>query len=89
LTNKRKKVEAQLSDSSVVLSQEERGRLELELVHLSKTDSKKMEAPLRVDTDKMVHIVVFGPPGCGKSLMLEHLQEKQQRRILNMDEIVD
>ena len=37
----------------------------------------------------MLHVVVFGPPGCGKTYLCKNLSKIHKRQVINMNELVD
>ena len=45
--------------------------------------------PLKVKDELMHHIVIFGPPGCGKTQLANFLSTTHQRKVVNMNELLE
>jgi len=78
-------LQAQLESEE--MSEEERVTIEREIQELLINDVQ--EIPPMVDIEKRHHVVLFGPPGCGKSATARHLSKTHKRCIVNMNELLD
>ena len=59
---------------------------------LEEEKPKPMEEPvypMKLDDDRKVHFVIFGPPGVGKTALVKNIHKKHERGIVNMDELYD
>ena len=69
---------------------EDKDRLKQQLDEIIAAENEvKVEYPRRVEDDVMKHIIIMGPPKCGKTALLKHLEEVQKRKIVNMNELVE
>ena len=62
------------------------------LKQLEDTKPKPIEEPnypMKLDDERKIHFVLWGPEGCGKSQLAKSLNKKHERGILNMSEIFD
>lgn len=48
-----------------------------------------MDDPKKVADDQIQHILIVGPPKCGKTTLAQYLQKEHRRKVINMGEILE
>ena len=59
---------------------------------LEESKPRPVEEPtyaLKLDDDKKVHFILWGPEGCGKTQLAKSIAKKHERGIVNMSELLD
>jgi replication-associated recombination protein RarA len=47
-----------------------------------------IEYPKKVDSENILHLVVFGPPKSGKTHIAQQISKLQKRAVIKVDEII-
>lgn len=48
-----------------------------------------IDIPMKVSTESMHHVILFGPPGCGKTSAARSIAKQHRRCIVNMSELLE
>jgi hydrocephalus-inducing protein len=46
---------------------------------------QEVEYPKKVDADKILHLIVFGPPSCGKTHIANTIATTHKRALIKFD----
>jgi DNA-binding NtrC family response regulator len=85
--NERRERRDQIQKQLENASEEENKNLQKELEELSQTDI--IEMPQKVQEDKLHHVIICGPTGCGKTYAARQLSKTHKRCIVNMSELLE
>lgn len=70
------------------LTEEQRAQLKKQLEDLTKVEQKP-DYPRKVAADVAHNVVLYGPPGCGKSKVADFLSKEHRRAVINMADVVE
>jgi Cdc6-like AAA superfamily ATPase len=85
--NERRERREQIQRQLESASEEEQKQLQKELEEISQSDI--IDLPQKVEEDKLHHVIVYGPPGCGKTQAVRQLAKTHRRCVINMNELFE